>query len=75
MFTLFDIVRDVRPEQLPKAFEPMLVTLFGIERDVRPEHLLKAEIPMLVTQLGIVRDVRLEQPAYLQTALFQLFTC
>ncbi len=40
----------VRPEQLEKAFCPMLVTLLGMVIDVRPEQLEKALDPMLVTE-------------------------
>ena len=36
LVTEFEIVTDVKPEQLLKAKAPMLVTEFGIVTDVKP---------------------------------------
>ena len=62
----------VQPE---KAEEPMNVTLLGMVTEVKPVQYLKAPSPMDVMLLGMLTEVRLEQPEYLQVALFQLFVC
>ena len=53
----------------------MDLTELGIVKEVRPLQTAKALFPMDVTELGMVMEVRLLHPWYLQTALFQLFTC
>ena len=52
-----DIWTDVKPLQLLKAFEPILVTLLGIVTEVRPLQPLKAASPILVTLLGMTRSL------------------
>ena len=52
----------ISPEQLLKAYWPMLVTEDGIVILVRLLQPLKAYDPMLVTEEGIVILVRLLQP-------------
>ena len=53
----------------------MDVILFGIVMDVKPLQFLKADSLMDVTPLPMFNDVKPLQSLYLQTALFQLFTC
>ena len=55
-------VIEVRPEQLLKAYCPILVTVLGIVIEVRPEQLLKAYIAILVIPYGILIELRAEHP-------------
>ena len=65
----------VNPEQYQNAPASIDVTEFGIVMLARPEQWPNVLRPIDVTEFGIVMLVRPEQLKYLQTALFQLFTC
>ncbi len=54
LYTPFEMVMDVSPLQLAKAWLLMLVTLFGMVMEVSPLQPEKAEMPMLATPLGMV---------------------
>ena len=49
-------VTEVKPEQLRKAFEPMVSTESGIMIEVKPVC-WKALLPMVVTESGMVIEV------------------
>ena len=68
-------MREVRFAHCLNAYFPMLVTFEGIVTEGSNVHSKNAPSPMLSTLEGIVTEVRFVQSSYLQTALFQLFTC
>ena len=68
------MVIEVRPEQLQKAYFPILVTLLGIVIDLRLEQPSKARSPILVTLSGIVIDLRLEHLKNYTDSFYLLLT-